>query len=329
MLNHQCRCGQAVAFTALECPACGQALGYQPRQRQIVALTDHVACALRETIGCNWLLSDDELAAGAQQCLSCRLTHRIPYLGMDRNLERWRKLEGAKRRMIDGLIALGLPLPAKLSFHFLEDKRSNPLVVDEFVSSGHQGGVITINVAEAEDVYRVQIREEMKEVYRTLLGHFRHEMGHLYWDDLIAAGPWLEPFRALFGDERADYTQALESHYRDGPPADWANNHISSYASCHPHEDWAETWAHYLHMCDAIESAIAHGALHATTHECRFVARMERWRNLTLLLNALSQSVGRQEAYPFGVSPVVERKLAFIDRVINDRRSEGALTGGC
>ena len=64
-----------------------------------------------------------------------------------------------------------------------------------------------------------KIRHDLHEPYRTLLGHFRHEVGHYYWDRLVRDSGWLQPFRELFGDERADYAAALKLNYENGPPA--------------------------------------------------------------------------------------------------------------
>src|SRR5437868_9942335 len=125
--------------------------------------------------------------------------------------------------------------------------------------TGHKDGIVTMKVEEADDVTRVRVRTQMREPYRTLLGHFRHETGHYYWDRLIANSDWLEPFRGLFGDERASYAEALDRHYQQGAPLDWQPQYVSAYATMHPWEDWAETWAHYLHMMDAVDTALGFG----------------------------------------------------------------------
>jgi hypothetical protein len=89
-----------------------------------------------------------------------------------------------------------------------------------------------------------------------LLGHFRHEVGHYFWDRLVATDPHqLEEFRVLFGDDRQDYGEALKRHYDEGAPANWQDTYISMYATMHPWEDFAETWAHYLHIVDTLETA--------------------------------------------------------------------------
>ncbi len=103
------------------------------------------------------------------------------------------------------------------------------------------------------------MRVQMHEPYRTLLGHFRHEVGHYYWDRLIAETRWQEGYRNLFGDERASYADALDHHYKNGAPDNWQESSVSAYATMHPWEDWAETWAHYLHMMDAVDTALGFG----------------------------------------------------------------------
>ena len=181
----------------------------------------------------------------------------IPDLSWAENLEKWRALEVAKHRLFYTLFQLRLPVetqaesPAGLSFEFLADVAPS----GSSVMTGHSDGVITINLAEADDVERERRRHQMREPYRTLLGHFRHEIGHYYWDRLIANTPHLEEFRRIFGDERRDYGAALQDYYAWGAPSDWSQHFISAYASSHPWEDFAETWAHYFHMIDTLETA--------------------------------------------------------------------------
>ena len=56
------------------------------------------------------------------------------------------------------------------------------------------------------------------------------------------------------------YAAALQAHYaKGGDVGPWAERHVSAYASAHPWEDWAETWAHYLHMMDAVDTALGFG----------------------------------------------------------------------
>jgi hypothetical protein len=200
------------------------------------------------------------------------------------------------------------------------------------VTTGHDRGIITLNMAEANTSFRENMREKLGEGYRTVLGHLRHEIGHYYWDRLIGNGPELDAYRALFGDERADYSQALERHYAEGPRSDWADTFISAYATMHPWEDWAESWAHYLHMVDTLETAKSHGLtvrVPGQPAECvstdslalgDFDSLASRWHAVTLALNSLSRSMGMKDVYPFVLSPPVLQKLAFIHCIIAGTR---------
>jgi len=287
---------------------------------------------------CNWVVPAGD---SSDFCSSCRLNKVIPDLSSDRNTVAWFRLEVAKRRMLYTLLGLGLPVVPKngddasgLAFEFLEDSADGDA---NRVLTGHDNGLITINIAEADDVHREQQRTLQKEPYRTLLGHFRHEIGHYFWDRLVAAGPKLEAFRALFGDERADYQKALERHYGEGPPANWEGKFISAYATMHPWEDWAESWAHYLHMVDALETAGAAGlALRPKRpdeprmqpppdplnpdHQ-NFEPMIESWLSLTYVLNNLSRGLGLPDSYPFVLSASAIDKLRFIHDIINENRA--------
>ena len=181
--------------------------------------------------------------------------------------------------------------------------------------TGHDNGRITLNVAEADPATRERVRTEMDEPYRTLLGHFRHESGHYYWQVLVEHGRHLDRFRQLFGDERADYGEALAAYHANGPKPDWEKNYISAYATAHPWEDWAESWAHYLHMVDALETANDY-ALEARMPNQRWSAKawfgsndpsaassaqklIDRWVPLALAMNNLNRSMGLSRFLPF------------------------------
>jgi hypothetical protein len=271
-------------------------------------------------------------------CISCRLNRTIPDLGDEDNREYWRTIELAKRRLISQLLALDLPVVSKkqdtergLAFDLLRSPESGPKVL-----TGHASGLITINIEEADDAIRERIRTDLHEPYRTLLGHFRHEIGHYYWDRLIWSSRWIEPFRVLFGDERTSYSDAIEANYEHGPPADWATEHISAYASAHPWEDWAETWAHYLHIVDSLDTAMAHG-LDADDLEMeiapftradlydpddpyadRILFLLNSWIEMVTVLNEVARSLGHPDFYPFVMPQAVVKKLHFINLVIRD-----------
>jgi hypothetical protein len=356
MITHRCTCcGSVVFFENVRCGACGSPLGFVPAEHRLVAFsvdavgrwhrlgdtngaaeTSWHPCAnyLREAV-CNWMVpaSDDEAL-----CESCRYTEVIPALADPRNRMYWYRLEVAKRRLLVSLRALGLPVPSRrddpvngLAFHFVAGGAALGRVI-----TGHASGLVTMNISEADDVTREHQRTHMGEPYRTLLGHFRHEAGHFYWPRLVGPTRWLQPFRALFGDEQAPYDDALSAHYRRGAPADWAQRHVSAYASCHPWEDWAETWAHYLHIVDAMETAAHWGAaMGIGTGDAGpatrtvfaepggdFAALLEtRWLPLAQFVNSMNRSLGHADSYPFVLPHPVVEKLAFVDKVVRG--------GGC
>lgn len=289
--------------------------------------------------GCNWLLNPDWPAdQGQTLCRCCRLTRTTPDLSVVEHALWWQRFEMAKRRLASSLLGLGLPLASKVSedpehglaFDFLRSPPEGPAVI-----TGHANGVITLDIEEADDTRREQRRNELLEPYRTLLGHLRHETGHYYWQRLIDGSTWLQPWRALFGDERQDYAAALQKHYDSGPLANWSAHFVSAYASSHPWEDWAETWAHYLHMVDTLGTAASFGLQTAVVEPSQqpmtgdllaeaarspdvpeFLALVNRWISLSSVLNELSRSMGLSDFYPFVLAAPVLRKLHFVHRLI-------------
>jgi hypothetical protein len=241
---------------------------------------------------------------------------------------------------------LGLPVVSKVSedpehgvmFDFLRSPNEGPRVL-----TGHANGLITLNVEEADDSIREKIRHDLREPYRTLLGHFRHEIGHYYWDRLVAGTPWLEKFRQLFGDEREDYAAALKRNYEQGPPANWADNHISSYAAVHPWEDWAESWAHYLHVVDSLDTALRFGLRGEDVEQVvepftvndlydpdapdaqHVILLVNAWVQLTTVVNELARSMGQHDFYPFVMSRTVLRKMHFIQMIVKEARGGTSL----
>jgi len=293
----------------------GAASGEEPGRR----------CVNASLAGCNWLLAPDDPEA---LCRSCRLTRTRPRDGDTAGLRAFARAEGAKRRLLFELFDLGLPVAGgDLRFDLLSSALA-PVV------TGHQDGLITIDLAESDDVRREQRRAELGEPYRTMLGHFRHEIAHYYWPILIEeAGPdELQRCRALFGDEREDYADAQQRHYNDGPPADWAERHVSAYATMHPWEDWAETFAHFLHIRDTLQTAAAFGivvsgpdpiadpsliAVPEIDAGSRSIAGLiASWLPLTYALNAVNRSMGHDDLYPFTLAPTVIEKLGYVHRLI-------------
>ncbi|MGL4552689.1 MAG: zinc-binding metallopeptidase family protein [Gemmataceae bacterium] len=333
-------CRQLVFFENVLCERCGHALAYLPELGVVGSLDpadgpglwtsplpraagrQFRLCANYVNLGaCNWALGPAE--AGSL-CRSCTLTTDIPNLSRPADRSLWVRLEAAKRRLVYTLDALGLTL-AGLSFKFLADVEGPDA---KPVLTGHDNGVITINIAEADDAERERRRTALGEPYRTMVGHMRHESGHFYFDQLVVPdAARLGRFRALFGDERADYGEALKRHYAAGPPGDWPFRCVSAYAAAHPWEDWAETWAHYLHMVDTLETAAASGISLAPPHEDRpesepvpdpvagraaFDEMMDGWLPLTYVLNNLNRGLGLPDAYPFVLSAPAVEKLRFV-----------------
>jgi hypothetical protein len=343
----QCqKCGQLLHFENTSCERCGSPLGYLPKRETMTALAvgresrhaqetirrafadqqDYRLCANSAHAVCNWLLP---ATLPDLYCAACRHNRTIPDLSLPQNVNNWCAVEVAKHRLFYTLLQLRLPLATKaqspdgLAFEFLSDAVAasdrGPVL------TGHAGGVITINLAEADDAERERRRRQMGEPYRTLLGHFRHEIGHYYWDRLIAGTPHLEEFRRMFGDERKNYAQALQDHYAQGAPADWAERFISAYASAHPWEDFAESFAHYFHMVDTLETAHVFGLavnprlpqgpgavfdFHPRDADTKQL--VEAWVALTFAVNAINRSMGLHDLYPFVLNAPAVAKLGFI-----------------
>ena len=349
---HCDHCRHLVFFENVQCVKCSRLLAFLPDLGDVASLDkDENANAWKSPLPrmagrkyrlcrnysvenvCNWAVP---LEDSNPLCQSCRLTRVIPNLSESGHKQQWFRLELAKRRMVCNLLAVGLPIRSKvddpdggLAFDFLADSSTT---ANSTVLTGHEDGLITINVAEADDPEREKRRVQMHEPYRTLLGHFRHEVGHYYWDQLIRDSDWVDAFRKLFGDERKDYAESLKHHYAEGAPGDWQERFVSAYAASHAWEDWAETWAHYLHMIDALETAAAcgvslkpHGRNEPTlttvpdpVHDASntFDDLLSGWYALTYMLNTLNRGLGQADAYPFVLSTPVAEKLRFIHDVV-------------
>lgn len=339
------RCGQTLYFENTECERCGSFLGFLPEEMQLSALSPDGEsfrpladpqramryCANAAYDACNWLVPAD---AANPYCAACRLNRTVPDLGIAENVLLWRRIETAKHRLVYGLLRLGLPVISKfddrergVAFDFLSGPNA-PGPAEDPVVTGHRSGLITLDVAEADDAVRERNRRDMAEPYRTLLGHFRHEIGHYYWDRLVRDTVWHASFREMFGDERRDYSEALAAHYAHGAPVNWQESYISTYASSHPWEDFAESWAHYLHIVDTLETADAFGLkIHPQVAGARetdfrsykaadFDTIMAAWTPLTATVNSLNQSMGQDDLYPFVLSPAVAGKLRFVHGLI-------------
>ena len=347
-------CGHPLFFENVQCLQCGSSLAFLPDRLAVCAIepagpeglwrrksargrregAPHYRLCHNTTAyqACNFAVPAQD---PNEFCASCRQTRVLPDLSLPENVDRWYRIEVAKRRLFFTLARLGLldPTPP-------DGERDGPVfefkadLPGQMVLTGHAQGVITLNVTEADDPERTKRRIELHEPYRTLLGHLRHESGHYYWDRLIDEGGRVEAYRRIFGDESIDYGQALQRHYASGGhPAGWEQQYVSAYATSHPWEDWAETWAHYLHMVDLLETAASYNTRvevpGAGADEVEdpldgapldFNQLVEQWVPVTLLVNSLNRSLGQGDAYPFALSPPALEKLRFIHDVIQDQR---------
>jgi len=340
-------CSNLLYFENRTCQCCGSTTGYIPRLEVLSAVepagSNWIAradpgqlyrfCANWERHACNWLT---EVGSATPYCRACQHNRTIPNVSNPAHHAMWIAMERAKRRLFYSLMKLALPLPLPgnpgvqaLEFEFLTDEPGKK------VMTGHENGVITISLREADDAERERLRRGMGEPYRTLLGHFRHESGHFYWDALVQNGGHIDGFRAMFGDDRQIYDDKLKSYYASGPLKNWQQSFVSAYATMHPWEDFAETWAHYLHIVDTLEMAYAFGmtlsprlahdeALDANIQTNPYRAEtieelIDAWLPVSFAANNLNRTMGQPDLYPFIISKPVIEKLGYIHHLIRNQ----------
>jgi len=330
-------CNSPVFFENTKCQNCNTTLGYNHYLDRFEIpksfgenTNNHLKfCSNYQWGVCNWLVTEQN----SEFCLACSLNRIVPNQSDIGNFEKWQKLEIAKHRLIYQLLKLRLPVKSKLvdnqglTFDFLS-------IGNEDIYTGHSNGIITILLKEADAVHREQLRKQMNEPYRTLLGHFRHEIGHYYWF-LLFNSPNVETYRNLFGDERIDYAGALNRYYENPNSTNWQNNYITRYASAHSWEDWAETWAHYLHLMDTLETANSLGIGFSPEEQhikklvvktCPNPYKTKNFKDiftasvaLTCSVNSLNRSMGLSDIYPFVIPHKVVEKLTFIHDLLQSR----------
>ncbi|MGQ0842519.1 MAG: zinc-binding metallopeptidase family protein [Sporichthyaceae bacterium] len=323
-------CGGLLFFENSVCLACDTQVAYDRATRELVAVPPGLQCANLVLAECNWTAQEP-----GGLCSCCDLVRTRPRDDDEKGMDAFPRAQAALRRLLYQLDELELPTTPRekdpengLAFDLLSS-------VDGPVVTGHADGVITIDLAEGDDGYREQLRVRLAEPYRTLLGHFRHEIGHWYWNVLVRDDPTsLEVFRALFGDDQLDYAAAIDEHYASEPDPNWPETFVSSYATMHPWEDWAETFAHYLHIRDGLQTAASFGIVVAGPDvdaepdltapltsvpiegNDDFDALIDTWLPLTYALNAVNRSIGRRDLYPFVLSPTVLEKLRLVHSLI-------------
>jgi hypothetical protein len=342
-------CGQHLTFENSLCLSCGSHVGFSLGDMAMLVIAsdpdgehggavssmEYRLCANLHVAECNWLVRlDPGSSVQGELCASCRLTRTRPNDADAKALAAFAVAEGAKRRLIAELSELKLPITGRdadprygLAFDLLSSEFDK-------VFTGHENGVITLDLAEGDDVHREQLRVAMAEPYRTLLGHFRHEIGHYYYYRLVDSSPdYKSTFVQLFGGPDTDYQAAIDRHYQQGPPEGWENNYVSSYASMHAAEDWAETFAHYLHIRDTLDTSAAYGFAPAGATFDRkalgpsgFDSIIDMWLPLAWGLNMVNRSMGRDDLYPFVLPQPVLDKMRFIHKVIDEVTSNLART---
>jgi hypothetical protein len=330
-------CGQRLAFENSVCLSCRSRLGFSLDDMALLVIapgdesehagavdeSDYRLCANLHIAECNWLV---EKGPVAKLCTSCALTRTRPSDSDSKAMEAFAAAEKAKRRLIAELPELNLPIvgrDADPQYGLAFDLHSSE---QEKVFTGHDNGAITLDLAEGDDVHREQLRIAMAEPYRTLLGHFRHEIGHYYFYRLVGpSSDYTQRFTGLFGDPNLDYQAALDRHYDQGAPPGWEETYVSSYATMHPAEDWAETFAHYMHIRDTLDTSAAFGFAPAgATFERRslgpsgFDTIIEMWLPLAWGLNMVNRSMGKEDLYPFVLPPAVLEKMRFVHTVIDE-----------
>ena len=312
-------CHERVFFEQSECVQCRTQLILDPKRSTAIRASLARPCANRTLINCNWPAD-----SGHPFCQSCRLTKTIPNLGSDRNLLLWARVEQAKRRLTYDLIRLELPFAVTTGSHIQFDILSHE-TAGHPIMTGHLTGLVTLNIAEADDAEREARRLAFREPYRTLLGHLRHEVGHFYWEALIFQSPLIYPFRLIFGDETRNYSNALDQYYGRSDRSYNQDAFISEYATSHAWEDWAETFAHFLHIVSTLDSAsslplsIDERSQHTLDDpylERNFDALLSLWQVVSYSMNELNRSMGMNDAYPFQLTPAVRGKLHFVHMAI-------------
>ncbi|MGO3796926.1 MAG: zinc-binding metallopeptidase family protein [Pauljensenia sp.] len=341
----QCpRCQHIVYFDNDACVNCGVELSFSRAEHAMVALVDAVwtdgdgtpwrRCR-NHAIGCNWACSGE-----SDLCDACLLVRSIPDV-VDEKVRGYLRDTGiAVRRLVHQLDDLGLPIVSH------RDRPDGGLAFDLDASTddkkvmiGHLNGVITIDITEAQDSHREALRALLDEQYRTMLGHFRHEIGHYYWQALVSPDEeLLTEFRQIFGDERQDYGAALDAHYeQDGAGTPWQDSYISQYATTHPWEDFAETFAHFLHITDTLQTAAAHGIRMPSIpgdwppevaaamvslprldplQDADMGQVLQRWMPLAAALNEVNRAMGKRDLYPFTIPDGVVGKLEYVLRLV-------------
>ncbi len=320
-----CSCGGELFFDSRFCIKCQSDVGFDIVNKQFECISNEAKirhCQNGIDYGvCNWLRP---VNSSTGLCFSCEFNRTIPDLSRSTNIDKWTILEAAKKRLIYTLSKLAVPCFTKWSsdkygfvFDFIEDQRTNPDINEEYISTGYVDGIITINLNEADPVFRAQQKEATNQIYRTVLGHFRHESGHHFYNFIKYFPDILYDYQRLFESNcGTNYRDALTNFYVHGPKKTWARNFITPYASAHHLEDWAETWSHYLIIFDSLETAEEFGLINTTYEQPDIYQKVSCWANISVALNEINRSVGIEDNYPFVINEVTIQKLGLVETLI-------------
>ncbi len=335
MRTYHCRCGGTLFFHSMKCVACGATTAVCPRCSSVTSLThrsggasvcDHCGANLRlcnnriRYAACNrgvWQPADGNL------CRYCALNRVIPDLSVAENLEKWKRMERAKHRVLHDVDRLGLPLITdrtgpgpRLAFRF-------PAAIGEPAITGHANGLITINIDEADSAHRERTRVKFAEPHRTLVGHFRHELGHYFWEVCVKPN-CLDAFRETFGDERnPNYQDAKRRYYEAPARSDWQANHVSRYATMHPWEDFAETFNAYLDMNAIVATATHFNRLRVEVDQSDFEQLFTTYTEVGIVANELNRDMGLLDLVPEVFTTPVRQKLEFVHN-LRERSETGS-----
>ena len=202
--------------------------------------------------------------------------------------------------------------------------------------TGHNNGLITLALKEADDAVREQVREAMGEPYRTLLGHFRHESGHYFWDRLVAPDPESldvvsRPVRRRArglcgGAERALCAKARRPTGRrisSAPMPAPIPGRISPKAGriiCTSSTRWRRRRAFDLSVVTRRKTT----RINFDPHNAASMQQLiDAWLPITFTVNGLNRSMGQPDLYPFILSPRTIAKLAFVHALTHRRPGDG------
>ena len=343
MRTYTCTCAQTLYFDNTGCMNCGRGVGWCELCGLIVPVEadggGSGTCANGHRVRACRNLTEHGVcnryhAAGGDYCYACDLNVTVPNPAIPENREYWRRLESAKRRMLYDLNNVGVGVSKidagrfnaePLRFEFKTDSvhengRWRKMENGEQVFTGHDEGVIVINFKEADPVAREQMREQLNEPQRSLVGHFRHEVGHWFYDMLVRGAPDREAeYNRVFGDPHdPSYADALERHYDQGPPPDWADRYVSAYATMHSWEDWAETWSCYLHQAGSLDTLRAHGWAEVGPPFTDYAAALDAYARSAVAQNELARDRGQLPLVPEMLTEPVRAKLTFVHRLVSE-----------